>query len=162
MLLWLWCWGEWGECLPSIAVILSLCPMMAIRSLKQITLVLHQTPQLLHFTLYYCLRRMCKVSLVSVRPCHIKLVSVVLFTSYFRLEQGQAHLSSSLRPINSINIESAASTLFRLGRDSVTQWLAAGLTRHAGSVCFPWVIPTGYDFIRQPQKHSRDLVTFWP
>ena len=114
-----------------------------------------------HF-IFHCLRRMCKVSLVSVRPCHIKLVSVVLFTSYFRLEQGQAHLSSSLRPINSINIESAASTLFRLGRDSVTQWLAAGLTRNAGSVCFPWVIPTGYDFIRQPQKHSRDLVTFWP
>ena len=73
-----------------------------------------------HF-IFHCLRRMCKVSLVSVRPCHIKLVSVVLFTSYFRLEQGQAHLSSSLRPINSINIESAASTLFRLGRDSVTQ-----------------------------------------
>ena len=29
-----------------------------------------------HF-IFHCLRRMCKVSLVSVRPCHIKLVSVV-------------------------------------------------------------------------------------
>ena len=37
---------ENGECLPSIAVILSLCPIMAIRSLSQITQQQHQTTQL--------------------------------------------------------------------------------------------------------------------
>ena len=94
---------ENGECLPSIAVILSLCPIMAIRSLSQITQQQHQTTQLYISLSALFAQNLQGVSRISLSLCHIKLVSVVLFTSYFRLGQGQTNLSSSFRPINTIN-----------------------------------------------------------
>ena len=94
---------ENGECLPSIAVILSLCPIMAIRSLSQITQQQHQTTQLYISLWALFAQNLQGVSRISLSLCHIKLVSVVLFTSYFRLGQGQTNLSSSFRPINTIN-----------------------------------------------------------
>lgn len=112
-------------------------------------------------TLHFTLGSVCsECARCLLSRCHIKLVAVVLFTSYFRLEQGQTHLSSSFRPINTINtasgcIYSLNSPLSRLGNVPRLKWLAAGISR---STC---LIPKrdwlwSYDFIRRiHKKHSR-------
>ena len=150
---------ENGECLPSIAVILSLCPIMAIRSLSQITQQQHQTTQLYISLWALFAQNLQGVSRISLSLCHIKLVSVVLFTSYFRLGQGQTNLSSSFRPINTINsVElhpNIHSADLAMPRPQVT--CSKDRPREKSSCDWLW----SFDFIRRIQKHSRDLLNFW-
>ena len=152
---------ENGECLPSIAVILSLCPIMAIRSLSQITQQQHQTTQLYISLSALFAQNLQGVSRISLSLCHIKLVSVVLFTSYFRLGQGQTNLSSSFRPINTINSVELhpKHSLCRLGNAPASSDLQQGSWDRLREKSCDWL--WSFDFIRRIQKHSRDLLNFW-
>ena len=155
--------GENGECLPSIAVILSLCPIMVIRSLSQITQQQHQTAQLYISLRALFAQNLQGVSRISQSLCHIKLVSVVLFTSYFRLEQGQTHLSSSFSPINTINSvelhRSIDSADLAMPRPQVTCSRVLEIDWFIREKPCDWL--WSFDFIRRLQKHSRDLLNFW-